>query len=159
MARKFLRIILAATLLPLFASQALALNWINIPGRIVFDGDSGHIVSTSFHTWGTNKKTFIPGARSNDIRIAGNFTYTQGDKHVVMRITDADHYELNGDYNPITIILPDKSQIEATVVDSFIWAICRCHTFSFKALDPDTGKDVLYEVPSESIKTLYFFDQ
>ncbi len=156
---------LVAAVLFLAAGMALdctsvsAQNWVDIPGRIGFIADNGQVKSLHFSSWTSNKETFVPNARGNEILLAGFFSYAHEDKHVVAHVTDYESYTLHGVGNPIEITFKDKSAAEVEVTNSFIWAIARMNTFRFMSRDKRLGRDVLYEVPAASVKRLFFYGE
>lgn len=154
-----LSVMVAAMLTLALAPVCLAETWVDIPGRIVFDGDNGSITTVSFSKWLTNKSNFVPTTEKYHQQKAGYFSYGSDDKTVVMRVDEADKFELQGDNNPILITFPGNKVREVQVNNSFIWAISRMKDFHFIAKDDDTGRDVEYNVPSESIRTLSFFPE
>lgn len=155
--KAFIMALMAATLTLAFASASLAETWVKIPGRVVYDGDDGNITSVYFSKWASNKSRFVPTSKTYDQRKAGNFSYNYDDMTVVMPVEEAQQYDLNGDKNPIVITFRDNTKLEAQVNNSFIWAIARMKEFKFISDDPETKKEIRYSVPSESIRTIYFF--
>jgi len=150
--------LVAAASAALAVAPACAANWVEIPGRIEFIADDGTVKHLPFRSWATNKETFVPAARGNDIRLAGYFAYTDDDQRVVIHVTEPDHFVLQGDGNPIIIVFSDKykSRREVEVIDTFIRAIARTEDFTFIALDEQLKREVVYDVPSASIKRLWF---
>lgn len=146
-------------LMALFCATALAESWVKIPGRILYDSDDGKVVSHYFSSWATNKDTLHMRTRGRNAGIAGYFNYVDGNKRVVGHVIEAESYHLFGDNNPIEITFHDGDRRQVEVTNNFIWAIARMDTFNFKTFDEKLGRDVLYTVPSESIKRLYFYDQ
>lgn len=149
----------ALAVLVLAAAPAGAENWVNIPGRVVFDADNGQVQTLYFSSWATNKETFVPAARGYDVRLAGFFSFVNGNEHTIMHVTDAASFTLQGDLNPVIITMPDKRTMEVNVVNSFIWAIARMKEFRFVTLDPEFGVDVVYVAPSESVRRLFFYPE
>lgn len=144
---------------PLLVAPVMAENWVEIPGRIEFDADDGTVKHMPFSSWATHKETFVPAARGNDIRLAGYFAFKENDQFVVMHVTEAESYTLQGDGYPIIITFKDqnRTQKEVDVVKSFIWAIARMEDFFFMARDEALGREVVTDVPSESVRRLWFY--
>lgn len=149
-------VLLLAAGIILDVTPARAATWVTMQGRIVYVADNGQVKSRHFSSWATNKETFVPDARGNERLLAGFFTYVADDQHIVAHVTDYESFTLHGVGNPIDIVFKDKSKEEVEVVNSFIWAIARMDTFQFKSFDERLGRDVLYDVPAESVERLFF---
>lgn len=139
-------------------TPAAAQTWVKIRGTIVYDSDNGQISIRHFSRWLSNKQNRVPSLNRYDPRLVGNFSFTDDDSQTVIRVTDVQRLDLQGDKHPVVLTFPDRRQREVVVNNSLIWAIARMHEFVFEAEDPQLGRTVVFTVPSESVRSLFFYE-